>query len=86
MKLAHHTKRRILVILAQVYLWTLTSSITNRVFGSQRTQRGQGLVEYALVIAVVAVVAIVGLTFLGKNLSQTFSNIVENLNLPATGD
>ena len=36
--------------------------------------RGQGLVEYALIIALVSVVAIAGLSFLGGKASNTLNN------------
>jgi Flp pilus assembly pilin Flp len=40
---------------------------------------GQGLVEYALILAFVVVVAIVALTFLGSDVSQAISNIGNSL-------
>jgi pilus assembly protein Flp/PilA len=36
--------------------------------------RGQGLVEYALIIALVSIVAIAALNFLGKKASNSLSN------------
>ncbi len=39
----------------------------------------QGLVEYALIIAVIAVAVIVAMFFLRDQLSQIFSNIGNNL-------
>ena len=46
----------------------------------QKMQReeGQGLVEYGLIIALVAVVAIVGLVLLGPRLSTMFTNITNS--------
>lgn len=41
--------------------------------------RGQGLVEYALLLIFVAVVLIVLLTILGPGLSNIYENIVESL-------
>ena len=38
-------------------------------------KKGQGMVEYGLIIALVAVVAIVGLTFLGPKISDLFSSV-----------
>ena len=42
-------------------------------------ETGQGLVEYALIIAVIAVAAIVAMLFLQDQLSNVFSNIGNNL-------
>lgn len=42
---------------------------------SQHRQRGASLVEYALLVALIAVVAIVGVRALGENVSTQFSNI-----------
>jgi pilus assembly protein Flp/PilA len=39
-----------------------------------RDDRGQGLVEYSLVIALVSIVAIVALRLLGKKANNTLSN------------
>ena len=38
-------------------------------------ENGQGMVEYGLIIALVAVVAIAGLTLLGPRLKTMFTNI-----------
>jgi pilus assembly protein Flp/PilA len=40
---------------------------------------GQGLVEYALIIAVIAIAAIVAMIFLRDQISNIFSNIGNNL-------
>jgi pilus assembly protein Flp/PilA len=44
-----------------------------------RRERGQGLVEYALIIALVAVVVIGILILLGPAIGSIFSNIQQNL-------
>jgi pilus assembly protein Flp/PilA len=41
--------------------------------------RGQGLVEYALIIALVSIVAIVALKFLGAKASNTLNNAANRL-------
>jgi pilus assembly protein Flp/PilA len=41
--------------------------------------QGQGLVEYALIIAVIAIAVIVAMTFLRDQISNVFSNIGNNL-------
>jgi pilus assembly protein Flp/PilA len=52
-----------------------------------RLQEGQGLVEYALSLVLVAVVGIVILALLGPAIGNIFSNIVNGLNgnVPQTG-
>ena len=40
---------------------------------------GQGLVEYALIIAVIAIAVIVAMVFLRDQISNIFSNIGNNL-------
>ena len=42
-------------------------------------EEGQGLVEYALIIALVAIALIVGLGTLASGISATFSNIAGSL-------
>ena len=37
--------------------------------------RGQGLAEYALILALIAIVAIVSLLFLGGQISKILSNV-----------
>ena len=36
------------------------------------TERGQGLAEYALILALIAIVAIASLAFLGNNINELF--------------
>lgn len=45
----------------------------------QNRERGQGLVEYALIIALVAILLVGALTALKGQLSTVFSNISGNL-------
>ena len=42
-------------------------------------EEGQGLVEYALILVLVAIVVIVILTVLGPTIGNTFSTIVNSL-------
>ena len=44
-----------------------------------RDDQGQGLVEYALIIAVIAIAVIVAMIFLRGQLENLFSNIGNNL-------
>ncbi len=43
-------------------------------------ERGQGLVEYALILVLVAIVVIAALMFLGPIIGNTFSTINNSLN------
>jgi pilus assembly protein Flp/PilA len=42
-----------------------------------KKEKGQGLVEYALILVLVAVVVIVILALLGPAIGRVFSNVVE---------
>jgi pilus assembly protein Flp/PilA len=44
-----------------------------------RDEQGQGLVEYALIVALVALVAIAALKSLGKKANDTLSNAASSL-------
>jgi len=44
-----------------------------------RNEDGQGLVEYALIIAVIAIAVIIAMVFFRDALSNYFSNIGNNL-------
>ena len=46
----------------------------------RRSQRAQAMVEYALILVLIAVVVIVALTALGSGISTTFNKIVDQLN------
>ncbi len=46
-----------------------------------KEENGQGMVEYGLIIAVVALVVVVGLTALGGDLSTMFTSIKAKLNI-----
>ncbi|MCL4465980.1 MAG: Flp family type IVb pilin [Chloroflexi bacterium] len=58
-----------------MYLWLLAQSY----LAMPRRQEGQGLVEYALIIVLVAVLIIVALLALKNQVSGTFSTIVSGL-------
>ncbi len=44
-----------------------------------KTERGASLVEYALLVALIAVVVIGAITLLGRSASNTFSDVAGNL-------
>jgi pilus assembly protein Flp/PilA len=48
-------------------------------FAFLREDDGQGLVEYALIIAVIAIAVIVAMVFLRGQIQNIFSNIGNNL-------
>lgn len=47
--------------------------------GVWRRREGQGMAEYALILALVAVAAIVGVAMLGPKLKEVFMKIVNSL-------
>jgi pilus assembly protein Flp/PilA len=52
-----------------VALMSFVDSILNR------DEEGQGLAEYALILALIAIVAIIALIFLGQQVSSQLSNV-----------
>ena len=42
-------------------------------------EEGQGLAEYALILALIAIVAIIALMFLGNSVSQILSTVGDSL-------
>ena len=44
-----------------------------------KDNKGQGLVEYALILLLVAVVVIVVLALVGPPIGNVFSNVVQNI-------
>jgi pilus assembly protein Flp/PilA len=44
-----------------------------------QSERGAALVEYALLVALIAVVCIVAITVLGENASNKFENIADSI-------
>ena len=52
---------------------------TKKVMRFLREDEGQGLVEYALIIAVIAIAVIVAMIFLRGQIQNIFSNIGNNL-------
>jgi pilus assembly protein Flp/PilA len=45
----------------------------------RRDEEGQGLAEYALILALIAIVAIIDLIFLGGSVSQILSNVCNSV-------
>jgi len=55
----------------QVVIWNYLQRIVRR----DRGQRGASLVEYALLVALIAIVCVVAIAFLGTNASNKFSQV-----------
>lgn len=47
-----------------------------------RAERGQGMVEYALIIVLIAIVIVIALTIFGTELSTVYSRIVHDPHWP----
>ena len=54
--------------IAQTLVQVMTAA-----YGLKHGEKGQGMAEYGLILALVAVVVIVALTTLGNNVSSTFN-------------
>ena len=54
-------------------------SMEERKMGNIRIFKGQGIVEYALILVLVSVVVIVALALLGPTIGKVFSNIVTRI-------
>ena len=67
--------REVRIILLQLGLQVVLG--TQRRLGS--AQRGQSMVEYAIVVALVALVAMVAVQALGESIARVFQNIVAQL-------
>ena len=50
-------------------------ALVRRLVLGQSEEQGQGLVEYALILVLIAIVAIVALVFIGNQLSSTLSRV-----------
>ena len=44
-----------------------------------KNEEGQGMVEYGLIIALVAIIVIAGITLLGKNIGNLFNTVANNI-------
>jgi pilus assembly protein Flp/PilA len=69
-------------MLNQIVLWQamIVGWVRDRVSGKDDT--GASLVEYALLLALIAVVAIGALTFLGTSVSSTLNNVANAISNP----
>ncbi len=53
--------------------------ITSLLATIRRDEEGQGLAEYALILALIAIVAIIALIFLGSQISQILSTVGDSV-------
>ena len=56
-------------------------SLMNQVRAFVRGEEGQDLLEYALLVALIALVAVVGITAAGQNVNTIFGDIANKLSL-----
>jgi Flp pilus assembly pilin Flp len=52
-------------------------SLRNRLFESQKAERGASMVEYALLVILIAIVAFVAVRIAGENVSTAFSTVAD---------
>jgi pilus assembly protein Flp/PilA len=64
-----------MLFLVTNYIGTLLSK-----FRSDEDEEGQTLVEYGLLLALIAIIVIIALLFLGPIVSRIFQNVGSNLN------
>ena len=50
-------------------------ALVQKFLASLRRDEGQGLAEYALILALIAIIAIIALIFLGGQVSSILSNV-----------
>ncbi len=69
-------------MLNQIMLWQAMIVGWVRDHVSEKDDKGASLVEYALLLALIAVVAIGALTFLGTSVSHTLNNVANAISNP----
>lgn len=60
-------------------MWSMLEMCKVYLKSMVKDEKGQGMVEYGLIIALVAIVAIVGLNLLGGNLQEMFNAVGEKV-------
>ena len=58
----------------------MLAKLTEMIAMIQDEERGASMVEYALLVVLIAIIAIVAITLAGNEISNTFSIIASNLN------
>jgi Flp pilus assembly pilin Flp len=64
-----------MVVYTQILVSRLTESLRAALRSDRFPARGQGLAEYALILALIAIIAIVALLFLGGQISKILSTV-----------
>ena len=64
---------------AQALLANMSSRVSDWTLRIYAGSRGQGLAEYALILALIAIVAIVALIFLGAQVSKILSTVGKSI-------
>lgn len=63
-------------MVARAYVWTMSWAEDIRQLAlPRRSASGQGLAEYALILALIAIIAILALIFLGSQIRGILSNV-----------
>lgn len=57
-------------------------SLQHRFLHLLRHDKGQGMVEYGLILALIAIIAIVALSFLGHSVGNQLGNVASQINNP----
>jgi pilus assembly protein Flp/PilA len=66
------TPRRTQEVQPMLALW-------NKILDWAREEKGASMVEYALLVVLIAIIAIVAVSIAGENVSEAFSNIASGL-------
>jgi Flp pilus assembly pilin Flp len=64
-----------LVVNSQILVGKLAESLRAGIRFDRNPARGQGLAEYALILALIAIIAIIALLFLGGQISMILSTV-----------
>jgi pilus assembly protein Flp/PilA len=60
-------------------------SLNSTMLERARSERGASMVEYALLVGLIAIVAVIAVTFLGSSISKLFNSAAANINSVNTG-
>ncbi|MEA2536079.1 MAG: hypothetical protein QOF11_313 [Chloroflexota bacterium] len=64
-----------MIVYTQILVSEFAESLRNALRSDRISARGQGLAEYALILALIAIIAIVALLFLGGQVSKILSTV-----------